>query len=68
MRKKLNSKFRKAADGGNIALVALAVGVIIIIGMYVFTSKLGSQADATGQNITANLETITQSDLAVVGK
>ena len=51
MRKMLKQKMRKAADGGILALIALAIGVIIIIGMYVFTTTFGGKVKSTGDKI-----------------
>lgn len=49
---KMNKKMRKAADGGNLALIALAIGVIIIIGMYVFTQVIGNSTSTKSKEIT----------------
>lgn len=51
LNKKMNKKMRKAADGGNLALIALAIGVIIIIGMYIFTKGMGTQTAAKSTQI-----------------
>lgn len=58
MNKRLKTKFRKAADGGNLALVALAIGVIIIIGMYVFTSRLGGNAKKSMEGANKTLSEV----------
>lgn len=55
MNKKFKQKMRKAADGGNLALIALAIGVIIIIGMYLFTNAVGSNLNDTGTAIDNGL-------------
>lgn len=51
MNKKFRKTMRKAADGGNLALIALAIGVIIIIGMYIFTKAIGDKAGTAGQSV-----------------
>lgn len=53
--KKMNKKMRKAADGGNLALIALAIGVIIIIGMYIFTKGMGTSTAAKSTEIQTAL-------------
>lgn len=59
MKKRFKNKMRKAADGGNLALIALAIGVIIIIGMYLFTQKVGGNLSTTGNNIGTGLNSTT---------
>lgn len=56
LNKKMNKKMRKAADGGNLALIALAVGVIIIIGMYIFTKGMGSSTANKASQISGALD------------
>lgn len=51
MNRKFKNVMRKAADGGNLALIALAIGVIIIIGMYIFTRTFGSNLSDKGTQI-----------------
>lgn len=52
MNKKFRKTMRKAADGGNLALIALAIGVIIIIGMYIFTRTFGGNLNSKGTEIS----------------
>ena len=59
MKKRFRKRMRKAADGGNLALIALAIGVIIIIGMYLFTKGVGGKLTTTGNNITSGLNSTT---------
>lgn len=51
MNRKFKNTMRKAADGGNLALIALAIGVIIIIGMYIFTQTFGKNLSTKGNQI-----------------
>ena len=55
MNKNLRKTMRKAADGGNLALIALAIGVIIVIGMYIFTKSVGDKTGAAGETVTQAL-------------
>lgn len=55
MNRKFKNTMRKAADGGNLALIALAIGVIIIIGMYLFTKTFGTKLNTAGNSIGAGL-------------
>lgn len=56
MNRLLKNKMRKAADGGNLALIALAIGVIIIIGMYMFTKAFGGNLGAKGTQINTAMQ------------
>lgn len=47
--KQMKLKLRKA--DGNMALIALAVAVILIIGMYLLSSKVGGGLSSTTDNL-----------------
>lgn len=59
MNKKFRKTMRKAADGGNLALIALAVGVIIIVGMYIFTKSMGTKTSDKGTQIGTAMTGVT---------
>lgn len=61
MNKKFRKTMRKAADGGNLALIALAIGVIIIIGMYIFTRTFGKNLSDKGNQISTAMTSSTVS-------
>ena len=57
---KKKMKLRKGDGGSNVALVALAIGVIIIIGMYVFTSVIGKKTNKAASGVNKSLDQISQ--------
>lgn len=61
MNRKFKNTMRKAADGGNLALIALAIGVIIIIGMYIFTRTFGNNLSDKGNQIGTAMDESTVS-------
>lgn len=56
MNKKFRKTMRKAADGGNLALIALAIGVLIVIGMYLATKAVAGKSGAATQTVEAALD------------
>lgn len=63
--KNFKNKMRKAADSSNVALVALAIGVIIIIGMYLFTKGIGNSTASAGAGVGDALDSVNKSDFSV---
>lgn len=43
--------FRKAADGGNLVVIGVAIGILVIIGVYLMSQSLMSKTAATNSNI-----------------
>lgn len=63
--KSFKNKMRKGADSSNVALVALAIGVIIIIGMYLFTKGIGTSTANAGAGVGDALDSVNKSDFSV---
>lgn len=45
------NSFRKAADGGNLVVIGVAIGVLVIIGVYLMSQSLMSKTASTNNNI-----------------
>lgn len=50
------NRFRKAADGGNLLVIGVAIGVIVVIGMFLFAKDMMTDVSEAQGNMGTAME------------
>lgn len=52
----MENKMRKAVDGGQLVVIGVAIGAIVLIGFYLFTKDIQGSTSNINSNVNSALE------------
>ncbi|MGU8833481.1 hypothetical protein ACSW8S_19230 (plasmid) [Clostridium perfringens] len=52
----MKNKMRKAVDGGQLVVIGVAIGAIVLIGFYLFTKDIQGSTSNINSNVNSALE------------
>ena len=52
----MKNKMRKAVDGGQLVVIGVAIGAIVLIGLYLFTKDIQGSTSNINSNVNSALK------------